>query len=485
MNRLFFLSLAFSLISCGTLRKPRNIVPVVSKKGSHSFAYRDEDQKLKKGKTPTWINLPTQRVHHIYLDQKQLKTQVGNKVRCELRWSASLVPGLVLLPFLPTGTLIGGGLMATDFATGGAYECVKPVVLKEEKGKRKFRKPRILAFPLPVRDAYLNKQVLKAFRRQILKKRKWEVIPDQDSEDQFSDYGISSFRTFSDFKSYKENLKAKLRFQLASQLEVSHYAFFEVKENKKKDETVVIVRFENAYEEGDNLKLKDFKFKLKGLEKGDSFFRTLFSAFRFLPNSLTVGQKSRPNVVLNEDQANTNINLELNEHPDSFPKYVTLFGLESVEHPQFYSAWDFGTLFGPGLGTQGFQARYTTNSNQRRILNTLGYFFDFSFSLIGFSPFGQLALSLGPSLNYVSQEEELTGETFSSTHLGVKFTVSHKFFITNRLYTILSYTVYSASNQEGLDPTLNIKNFESSYVGLGYYFPQLTNLMRSWTSGWF
>lgn len=473
------------LASCGTLRKPQNIVPVVSEKASHPFAYKDEDQKLKKGQTPSWINLPTQRVHHIFLDNNQLKKEKGFKVRCELRWSASLVPGLVLTPFIPIGTIVGGILVITDFSTGGAYECVKPVVLKGEGKKKNFSPARILAFPLPVKDAYLNEKILKAFRIKLKKERGLDVISPEKSNPHFSDYGISSFRTFTDLKTYKKNFKSRLRFSLASELGATHYAFFKVEKVKGKNQAKVTVNFENAFEEGDFNKVSDFTFRVKGLEGGDSFFRTLFSAFRFLPNSLTIGDKSRPNVILNEGQANTNVSLELKDHPDSFPKYVTLVGLESVEHPQFYNAWDYGTYFGPGLSTQGFQASYTTIGNQRRILNTLGYFFDFSFSLVGFSPFGQLALSLGPSLNYITQDEELSGESYSSTHIGMKFNISHKFFITNRLYTILSFTVYSANDQKNLDPTLNIKNFETSYVGLGYYFPQLSNLMRSWTRDWF
>lgn len=475
--------LLFLLSSCGTLKKPHNIIPVVSKEGSRKFIYLDENEELKKGETPTWVDLPSGRVHEFYLTKEDLKLKKGMKVRCDLRWSRSVIPALVFAPIFPVGTVVGGSMFSLDLMTGRSHEC-DDLVWLEGKGKKiTFGKPKILALPVPLRDEILSKKVILTLEKFL--KGKGELVSYESAEDAFSDYGLSSYRTFSDMESYKKNYRSKLRYRLAASLKATHLAFFKVLENEKGEISKVEVHFENAFEGGNYQKLKKLSLSLKNLNREESFSRTFFSAFRFLPNSISAGYKQRTN---NNGIGPVNANyttFSLNDHPDAFPKAVTFLGLESVEHPQFYSPWDFGAFFGPGLGTASFQGQYRLFDGTQKILNTSGYFFDFSLTVVGFSPFGQLSVSLGPSMNLLFQDDEITGQSYTSSRLGIRIGVAHKFFLTDRLYTILSYTSYGVDPKADLDPTLQIAQIQSTFIGLGYYFPQLTNLMRSWTSHWF
>lgn len=472
--------------SCGSLRKPKNIIPVTSEKGPQFFSFEHEDSKDDKRiyQTPQWVDLPNKRVQQFYLLKRKGKkfSKSPFKVRCGVRWSQSVVPAGLLMPFFPVGSMVGGAMLMTDIFTAGAYGCEKPLQLKKVPSQSGTLKEKIvlLPFPTPVKNTTLNKKILKAYIKLIKKKGAFEIA--KGYEDVLA-WGLNSYRTFSSEEDYHKNFKPRVRYEIAYNQKASHLVFFKVTESKDKKHLTVETKVTNAYESGYSPSVPNIKFKVRNEDSGNSLFSYLVRAIRFIPNSLTIGTKGNPSIeYTNPDDV---FSLQEKDHPDSFPKVVTLLGLESVEHPQFYDSWDYGFFLSPGFGAQGFRQEFEQRDNTQVKLNTQAYFFDFSGRVSGFSPFGIFSLSFGPTLSYISQKEDVSGQNFDSTFIGIKVGFSHQLFLSNRIFTTLSVNNYAMKeDNSALYTGINLSNLQTVYIGLGFYFPQMANFANRWLSAW-
>lgn len=199
-------------------------------------------------------------------------------------------------------------------------------------------------------------------------------------------WGLNSFRTFSDVENYHKNFKARVRYEIAHNHKATHLVFFDIKESQDGKTIIVKTNTTNAYKGGYSAKVPELSFKMKNVQSDNAVLSYLVWAIRFIPNSITIGFKGDPSI--SAVNSNEFLALEQKDHPESFPKVVTLLGADTVEHPQFYDSWDYGFFLTPGLGAQGFRLEYqSADSNQIR-LNTQGYFLDFSGRFSAFSPFG-------------------------------------------------------------------------------------------------
>ena len=482
----FFFTFALLLFvsGCGSLRKPKNIIPVTSASHPQFFTFQHEEDEQNKRiyQTPQWIDLPNKRVQQFYLLKKKGKkfSKSPFKVRCSVRWSQSVVPAALMMPFFPVGSIFGGAMLMTDIFTAGAYGCEKPLQLQNlppQSGTFK-KKVVLLPFPAPVKNTTLNKKILKAYQKLIRKKGDFEVS--KNYEDVLA-YGLNSYRTFSNEKDYQKNFKPRVRYEIAYTHNASHLVFFDVKESKDGKILTVKTKTTNAYENGFSTPIPEIKFKVRNKESGNSVFSYLVRAIRFIPNSLTIGFKNDPTV--SATNSNTFLNVQQKDHPDSFPKVATLLGFESVEHPQFYDSWDYGFFLTPGLGAQGFRLEYNLADSTQVRLNTQGYFLDFSGRVSGFSPFGIFSLSIGPTLSMLFQQEDISGQSFSSTYIGVKVGFSHQLFLSNRIFTNIAVSNYSVQeDNKDIFPGAKLSNIQTVYIGLGYYFPQMANFANKWLS---
>ncbi|MFT6069703.1 MAG: hypothetical protein ACJAT2_001516 [Bacteriovoracaceae bacterium] len=394
--------------------------------------------------------------------------------KCALDWGGSIVPNIIWSPLFPIGTILSGVFLFTDSASKAVYVCKNSLFVEtEKKPLEKKSKKKIIALPIAVGRGSLADLIRDHWHENQFKTNHIdeEFLWNESIEHEFIYRGI-------DLYANTEPLKIKRRFinEIGHKFGATHLLHFSIEETKT--EFIVTPKLYDIF----TFKSEEASFLNKYLIEKEkqtpaNFWRRALRNIDFFPNALTLSYSARPKekriVVADPTQ---NGEFDTSTHPEAFPKFLTLFSVESVHHPQFFSSWDWGAFLSPNFGASSFRTSYSINGTAYNY-DFESYHMGYTASLTGFTPIGQLNIGIGLLGSYYSLSDN-TGYENSKFGLIVKLNLSYHKFFNERFYFTAGQRFYSPSKETTQKNEYQLESWGEYYMGFGYYFPEVKTIAR-------
>lgn len=459
--------LAFTISSCGTLKKRESMIYADSK--PRGLKVKNEKGEVL-GTTPFFFKVKTRRKRYFTFFEKDYKQKV--KYKCQIDWGMSIAPDLVFI-FNP---FISGAFLVTDFLSGGAYKCRKPVLLKVTKSKpiTKTRTKKIIVLPISTHDKGLSDKIIKMWKSKIHSKianDKSEIIWNEETESAFFVRGMDHYAD-----THPKNIKRRFLNEVGAKFDATHFLHFKIE--KKKKRIVVTPTLYDAFnlESSRENYLKKFSLKDKAYDSF-GFWQKVVRMIDILPNSIRFGFSNVDNEELYTDNTLTEFKeYDVERHPEALNQLLTFVGLDSVHHPRFYDAWDYGGFLSPSLGASSFKSNQQNIDQGYEVLFESYYIaYDATFGI--FTPFGQFGGGLGLGFmlfNFEDNRNESYMSTTRITHLIFNYT----YFLSDRTFFKLAFDHYKPKAGKVHSELYDLKGWTEYSIGFGYYFPEIKAITR-------
>ena len=420
------------------------------------------DEGVEIGVTPFFYEFPKDSDHELSFN--------GEKAHydCSWNWGGSLVPNNIwLVSMSGVGAAVSVSFDLIDFISGGLFNCDDEfrVKVKVKKSELTAKEKRVLILPPMDKDEVVSDRIAQYIEEKYPLK-KGQYLSLKETKNFLHVNRVNNFSI-----NRPDSLNGKSLRKIGHKFNITHFLYIDVEKNKS-DLTLTPVLYD-AF----NLKKKKTLKKRKitiNRDKGNTVLGYLVDAISLLPNAVTVGYMPNPGVSYGSRSSpeQGGSSLDSNPHPDAFPKIFSAFGIETVHHSMFFDSWDYDFYLAPSFNTSAWQSSYSDYS-----INVQSYNAMFGGYVVGQSPFGQLSMGFSLGLLYLSAEDSLGKSTQRGT-LGTKLSIDYKYFMGERWY--FTFGAY----QFGLDEqTLNydqyhLTDWQTAFVGLGYYFPEFRSLVR-------
>ena len=393
---------------------------------------------------------------------------------CRWDWGGSIVPNILWSPFFPIGTALTTAFLFADSTTKGLYVCKGSVFLSSKVVEgRGERKKVIIGMPIAIGRSDLAEKAIDFWRKNIFEKnRSAEVfLWDEAVENEFIYRGVDLYAN-----TKPDKIKKRFMNQIAHKFRGTHFIHFDLKEDK--EHFIITPMLYDAF----TLRgvkadfLKTFRMK-KEKVTAKNYWKRILRNIDFFPNALTLSYHGKPKESrLVPLDATRNGEFPTDTHPDAFPKFLTLFGVETVRHPQLFSTWDWGGFLSPSFGASSWRSSYLLSGRQYNF-DFESYNFGYNASLTGFSPLGQLSAGIG-FVGSLFQMSDSQG--FKTSKLGImtRIFVSYSKFFNDRIYFTGGFKTYKPSKSITGQAQYTLDSWSETYVGLGYYFPEVKSLAR-------
>jgi hypothetical protein len=466
--RLIYFFITFSLLSsCGTLRSPKNLIPIDSE--PRGLDVYSDGQKV--GVTPFFHSVEGSLNHEYEFKLKEVSLE--KSYNCSFNWGQSILPSSLIMLFIPVGTVAGGVSLLTDAYTGGLFRCHLPLHQKTSgKEKEVKRKRRILPLPIFNDDQLYSKVVYKEWvsRNKDIEK---EVVIHSSIATDFYERGITNF---------KDNDPKKIkRFyinEVASKYKATHFYYFpyKVKDGKYYFTPKLIDVF--SLKEVNDPASKPFVLTEPDKHK-NPWVKTILSLFKIIPNGLRFSQTIEPTVSFAYYDGTTTSEKEdaqTSRHPESFPKLISSLGLENVLHPQEYRTWDFTGVIYPWLSASSWTSDHLGQDSNKSVWISNYYLF-LSGEITFHTPVGAFSGGIGYGVSYstLGDSEGSSAEEFGNL---VNVNLNYVAFISRNFYFKLSVDSYNPVDNELKVGDYTIRRWSEGSIGIGYYFPTLRKAVR-------
>lgn len=461
--------LVFVTQSCGSLFKSKDVVPIDSSPRGLYVLNGDGDVL---GQTPLFIRVSPKDNDLIFKTSLTGKGQ-SQHVKCSLSWSRSIVPNLLPIIAGPTGFIISGVFLGTDLVSRGMFDCHKGLNLHlKENLPLVESKKKILVLPVASSDYEKSIDIQHYFLKNVVSEQNNEFLDIRETNEALILRGISHETIRSFEKIDRRNLE-----RVAAQFGSTHALFFEQSENEQ-GRMITPVLYDLFTRRAVDEKYQSFAFE--GQKEKNPLLQKWVQAFNFLPNSVQVSYYFNAKVEA-EKRAGIErgyLKYKTGDHPDAFPKYLTLLSLDTVEHPNRFNIWDYNFSFYPSFGGSSWNLNYNQQIADYDI--SVGAIYAlYNIALTGHTFFGALRIhfGIGPgyliwsdSRNYKKQEVKFVSS------VGITYTA----FLNDRWYMRMGSAVYGPGGGIESSEKLRIKSWEEYHVGFGYYFPTLKEIIKSW-----
>lgn len=459
-----------SLLSCGTIRSKKNIIFADSTPRGLTVV-NEKGKEL--GQTPFFFRVqPGDKRKFTYvIEGKALGHQ---NYHCKWDWGGSIVPNAIWAAAFPVGTVLSGVFMTADFTSKGLYVCKNSVFLKSIiKQEKKERIKRIIGMPVAIGQSELAEKAVKFWVENIFERNKKdeEFIWNQNVENEFVYRGVDLYANTNPTK-----IKRRFINQIGHKFEGTHFLHFEVNEEDGFFSFKPVLYDAFTFETLEAKYLKPFKMK-KEKKTAKNYWKKILRNIDLFPNAVTLSLHTQPTETreVNLNPAQTG-EFATNNHPQAFPKFFTIFGIETVRHPQFFSNWDWGGFLSPNFGTSSWRSSYPING-QTYNFDFQSYLFGYNAALTGFTPLGQLTAGVGINVAYVIMNDSAG---LNEAKIGSLFGVfaNYKKFFNDRIYFTFGTKSFKPNKSLTGKREYELKSWIESYVGLGYYFPEVKTVAR-------
>ncbi|WP_127718433.1 hypothetical protein [Halobacteriovorax sp. HLS] len=465
MKKLSFYLVLFFLVSCGTLRSPKNVIPIDSSpRGVQVY----NDEKLI-GVTPFFYEAKRAKTHKI--EFRYNKKIISKEYKCSLNWDQSILPTSLIMLLYPAGTIFGGVGLSLDGISGGLYKCHSPLFAYTSfKFENTEKKKKVIMLPIENEFQVFSKEMLERYKRENLE---IEFLDDELIWTDLFEYGINHFKD-----NHPSKIQRYFLNQIASKHGATHFYYTSIQKNKQK--YIINTQLYDAY----TLKIVEGsfnrKYEIEVPENHDNNWLKSFGVFfNIIPNGFRLSQSIDPKVTYSYNLNGQVVEKEAmitKRHPKAFPKFISSINLESILHPQDYKMWDItGSIFptvsasswmSEGLGDGGTYSAWIAS-----------YYFLFNGELTVHTPIGALSAGAGYgySLNYMNDS---LGSSEDKVLTLFNINLNYVAFLTRSIYLKLAIDAFEPK-QEGFGiGNYKVRNWSQGSIGLGYYFPSLRHLAR-------
>lgn len=460
----------FLLTSCGTIRSKKNIIFADSEPRG-LIVKNEKGEEL--GVTPFFFKVnPGDKRKFSFLYKEKF---IGDEsYRCKWDWGGSVVPNALWAPLYPVGTILSGIFFTADATTRGLYVCKDSVLLKSSLEKKNIEKKIvIIGMPIAIGQSVLAEKAIGFWRENIFEKHKKdeEFLWNQSIEDEFVYRGVDLYADTNPTK-----IKRRFINQVGHKFNGTHFLHFEVKEEDKYFSFKPVLYDAFTFKQIEAPYLKPFKMK-KEVKTSKNYWKRILRNIDLLPNAVTISHHTQP-VEKRDVQATSGQSgqFHTNNHPSAFPKLVTMFGVESVRHPQFFSNWDWGGFLSPHFGASSWRSSFPIAS-ETYDFDFQSYYLGYNATLTGFSPLGQITVGIGINASYVILNDS-RGLNEAKVAPMIVYLMNYKKFFNDRFYFTFGTKFFDVDNSVTGKLEYTLKNWNEAYVGLGYYFPEVKTFAR-------
>lgn len=468
-NILFLLLFLFIVQSCGTLKGSKNLM-IADSTPRGQKVYNEKNKYL--GTTPFFLKAKPKWRRKFFFRNEKL--EVPFKHECATDWGRAFIPDTIMTAINPG---LGGVFFVTDYLSGGLWRCSKPMhpTLDQEKFQYSEKKKRILLLPVISEDYEVSQKISSFFQNKIFKKLNDEgaiIVNNDETESDLAKRGLDNYAS-----THPDNIRREFLNELGHKYDLTHFYYLRVID--KGNYLMVKPELYDAFTVHPvQVKYsKPFKMK-KSNSFGDSFLRKIISYIDFLPNSIIAGYSYNPTenreVVLKPTE--TLKAAKTNAHPNAFPRYITLFLLDTAHHPRFYQPWDIAGFLSPKFGASSWKSNYgVANIEYEFFFESYYAFYDAYFS--AFTPMGIFSAGVGLGmLGYFAKDNQGldVGSTMATFHSFVNYSI----FLSDRTYFKISFDAYAPKKDKVKTEYYNLKSWSEVKIGVGYYFPEVKALTR-------
>jgi len=451
--------------SCGSLFKSKDVVPIDSSPRG-LYVLNGDGEVL--GQTPLFIRVSPKDNDLILKSRLKDQGQVHH-VNCSVSWSRSIVPNL--LPSLtgPAGFIFSGVFLGTDLISRGMFDCHKGLVVYQKGDvETKLVKKKILILPISSTDSSQSLEIQKNFLKMQSVSADVEFLNIQRTNEELILRGISyeTIRTFEELD--RRNLE-----RIAAKFGATHVVFFQ------QEGSLIQPLLYDLFTRRPELNTYS-SFTDENKNKNEAWLQKWTQAFNFLPNSIQASYyfNSKAEAEKREGISRGYLKYSTGDHPDAFPKYLTILSLDTVEHPNRYNIWDYHFSFYPSFGGSSWNLNFDQQIPNYNI--SLGAIYAlYNAAMTGHTFFGSLRIHFGLGPGYFIWSDSLNKskkEVKMISSIGLTYTA----FLNERWYFRSGLAVYGPSNGIGNPEKINVKSWEEYHVGFGYYFPTLKDIIKNW-----
>lgn len=451
---------------CASISNNHNLFVINS---SHPTQVYGQDKKVL-GKTPFYTNIDTSRKQFLYTINNQ-GNYVAHPVRCPIDWTGSIIPNSIFSLLGGPGFIITGSFLGIDAYNGDIFKCKDNIDINIGNDHKKIENnlPTVLLLPFVNQDSLVSKKVEDSVRKILQKQNSLQLIPLETTNDILTQEDIHhstsvEHESESVFKKKIINSLFKSNANTFAQINTLSY--------ERSTLTVQIV-FKNGFTFENHSKLSPITIKLKNIQMKEEIFdvkKQFQKIFNFLPNSISLSYGPTVKAHLNSENDQTT-----KRHPDSLPAIFSLFGVENVQNPRHYSNWDYSFYTFPSIGISSWAKDIERNPSNYSYQVTSYYTF-YNMALTGHSPIGALALELGYGIGFYQLKNSIAfDENFWRSK--IKIGINYTFFFNKKFYGRIGINQYSI-NGEITDGITTQKGWLQSYLGIGYYYPNLRYLIK-------
>lgn len=442
MKTLFFLIFILIFSSCGTIIK--NNVDVISIDSSaRGYKVMSKDNKYL-GTTPFFYEAPKKRTTQFNI-LKDATLSVPFSYTCSFDTNESILPN-ALTTFIawPLG-LVGFGL---DWYNGNIYRCKEPVLISDLPPVeiKKNQDIELLILPMSVNSFVASNLLIDQFIKNNSVNQ--NTIHFKRYDLKLAEIGIGP---------YSNNSLNKLNFELMHPLfmekKITHLVTFTIIKNDSHYQAIPVVI--------DVFTKKIISTHYAGAEinyDNVSYLNTIIEKFHIIPNSIKISETRF---------TDTDPNISTKRHPKAFPKLLTSISIGNVYDPAKYSTWDVDYYTSPNLSMPSWKWIYQSQEYLfQSVVGTLNG------GLLFKTPFGAISGEIGFGGIYFYDRPKSISQIF---HTCVNVNISYVFYFSKKLFFHATTQLYSP---EGVNLGNKKITLQQAYVGLGYFFPTLDNMVQ-------
>lgn len=452
------------LCSCGTIKKGRGVVPVDS--FPRGLSLYDEKGTLL-GETPFFLEVESS-FYQEFSYEWQGKTE-RIPYSCGPNWASAIVPDSLLLPAFPIGTAISAGFLVVDSLTGGIVSCHKPIQIVKMPQDKKYREKDRVYMLLPVLTSYEDDsdEIIERWSQKIFPKQKHKrskLIDFQKIKHALYFRGITHDR--------KRSLKdiQRRKFDLpASQNKATHLIQLQVEEDGNSVKVTPIVYDIFTLQEVQS----DFKaVAFKNILKGRTFFRTVKDLIKVLPNAVSFSVDAATFATYQSKEQNELIRKTAQRHPDAFPEFFALFGVESIDHPQRYNPTDFNFNFGPSIGIGAWKVVRPDQYS----LQLVNFHFAGNANATLHTPLGAFVAQAGLGPIIIDAEDSLALK-YTQVRMAFRLSGSYYAFFNDNWFFKIDY-LFTRPQKSINNHLIELKSWEQISAGIGFTWPKLSSFIN-------
>ena len=171
---------------------------------------------------------------------------------------------------------------------------------------------------------------------------------------------------------------------------------------------------------------------------------------------------------------------EIKKHPDAWPEYISLLGLENIDYPPLFDPWDYHFKVSPSFSAAAWSVDFNDATYGDTHFQMQNFVVTLDGGLVFHSPLGALGVHVGIGPAYIDGISN-HGDSYNKVTTVFKLGMQYTMFFHRIMYFKLSVDGYSYTENKKKPILINdttLEGWHDVMIGIGYYFPSLRMKIR-------